>query len=1315
MPFGINRPVPAPLPTLLLAVVMALPVQSAVIEETGSLREFFAGTEQGCAYDNWISHTSEYDATGTPGNFAPPELDRETNGFGAYQVVDNLQNPDQVLTDWYAIFSALVQNNPSAAETQLANSWMADKYQIVRLTDNGKVYLIAREILNNNYFDNNGTPDDATDDVTGSFDLGWGLFVFCPSAANPEVVIEVVHPSTDFIAPYIAIDAFLTLDAGCLFVNGASRNIAWSGGGSYSSDLSLSDPSRNARTPFHEAHKAAVNFIQNEWALQLHGFNPDPAHAGIPTAQVSLGRESLNYQNPNPPLMGWNHFDLISLTPNPPVAFDAQEWPYPEPSIAGYYTVYYPGRYNWRGKIPIPNNVDLPGDDNNCQMVYSHLNFNFINADENWTHIEMDEWPDVIRLAGVSQLDFLRAFEDGLTGVPTYQNYKYMVNYYRPIFTAAAAYLQGSPSTIAQVISETAPLADFYQGATQNCAYDNWVSHISEGIAVAGYNDYGPAELDRQTTGFGYFQLVPNGAPGDALLNGWRNVFNAFNAGDAAATATALTNAGLGGIYQVALLSDPVENEEYLILREQLDNYFFDNNGTPANAADDVTGSFNYGWGLYIKNLNASRPEVILEVPHPCDDYIAPAIAMDAFKTLDAGLLFVAGAGREVVWTDVAPYSNSKSLSDPSRNARHPFHIAHQAAVDAIEGELAIQVHSYDVTPTRESDPTYKSVELSAYNDLTPNPPLMDRISFIDLISLMPEYPIPANSVGSVNHSAERINNYCSVHYPGGSYAWQNQVPLQISCHQPGYSDNQQMLYSHINHNALTDPENWLHFEQYEFPKVINENILSFYGSDGSVPDYANYANIVEYYHPLYASIARFLNAAPVWTSVPNSVEAQAGDLIQFTVTGADADGDPLTITYTSGNLPQGVQFTDNGDGSGVFVWQTAENSGGDYTASFRLADEYEYVDAVVPITVLGGVSTAYATAEQTVAGARQGSYTNLTTSDNTYETITEILSGGKPNARYSYLEHIWTFPIVGNQLELHIEAFHTANGEGDDFIIAGSFDGANYTDLLTVSKTADDNNEQVAAIEGTSSGDYYVRVRDANRAAGRTILDAFRADRLYINYQRIETIMFVDDIAMSLVSNKNNVSARSVITVVSTAGAPVAGATVSAAWSGLTNANVQGTTNGSGQVTFTSAALRNPTGDFILTVTNVALANWTYDPGRNNETSDYLRVVNGRLAGLGDEPAQTALAPEASFLNPAYPNPFNSRVWIPFGLSEAGPVKIGVFDLYGRSVASLLNGERAAGYWTVEWNSANAPAGVYLIKIEAETFNAVQKVMLVR
>ena len=65
---------------------------------------------------------------------------------------------------------------------------------------------------------------------------------------------------------------------------------------------------------------------------------------------------------------------------------------------------------------------------------------------------------------------------------------------------------------LANIIHESGELSEFLGGHSPGSSYDNWVSHVTEGIASDGFNDYGPDWLDVQTTGFGihYFRIQLN-------------------------------------------------------------------------------------------------------------------------------------------------------------------------------------------------------------------------------------------------------------------------------------------------------------------------------------------------------------------------------------------------------------------------------------------------------------------------------------------------------------------------------------------------------------------------------------------------------------------------------------------------------------------------------------------------------------------------------------------------------------------------------------------------------------------------------------
>ncbi|MDP8240252.1 MAG: Ig-like domain-containing protein, partial [Candidatus Hatepunaea meridiana] len=95
------------------------------------------------------------------------------------------------------------------------------------------------------------------------------------------------------------------------------------------------------------------------------------------------------------------------------------------------------------------------------------------------------------------------------------------------------------------------------------------------------------------------------------------------------------------------------------------------------------------------------------------------------------------------------------------------------------------------------------------------------------------------------------------------------------------------------------------------------------------------------------------INRTPVWGEITNSYEVDEGELLEFTVNGNDPDGDDVTIEYRSDDLPEAVEFTDNGDGTGTLFWEPNFEEAGDYTAVFILSDDEFDVETEVNITVI--------------------------------------------------------------------------------------------------------------------------------------------------------------------------------------------------------------------------------------------------------------------------------------------------------------------------------------------------------------------------
>jgi hypothetical protein len=88
---------------------------------------------------------------------------------------------------------------------------------------------------------------------------------------------------------------------------------------------------------------------------------------------------------------------------------------------------------------------------------------------------------------------------------------------------------------------------------------------------------------------------------------------------------------------------------------------------------------------------------------------------------------------------------------------------------------------------------------------------------------------------------------------------------------------------------------------------------------------------------------------------------------------------------------------------------------------------------------------------------------------------------------------------------------------------------------------------------------------------------------------------------------------------------------------------------------------------------------------------------------------------PEIFKLEQNYPNPFNPSTIIEFSLPQNGNVVLEVFNIQGQHIATLVNGSKDAGVHSVNFDASNLASGLYLYRIQAEGFNQVKKMMLVK
>ncbi len=93
---------------------------------------------------------------------------------------------------------------------------------------------------------------------------------------------------------------------------------------------------------------------------------------------------------------------------------------------------------------------------------------------------------------------------------------------------------------------------------------------------------------------------------------------------------------------------------------------------------------------------------------------------------------------------------------------------------------------------------------------------------------------------------------------------------------------------------------------------------------------------------------------------------------------------------------------------------------------------------------------------------------------------------------------------------------------------------------------------------------------------------------------------------------------------------------------------------------------------------------------------------------------------PEVLALERNYPNPFRETSVIGFALPEFSRVRLAVYDILGQRVATLLDGNRPAGYYSLEWNGRDrrnerVSSGVYFYRLEALGATRTRRMLLVR
>jgi hypothetical protein len=88
---------------------------------------------------------------------------------------------------------------------------------------------------------------------------------------------------------------------------------------------------------------------------------------------------------------------------------------------------------------------------------------------------------------------------------------------------------------------------------------------------------------------------------------------------------------------------------------------------------------------------------------------------------------------------------------------------------------------------------------------------------------------------------------------------------------------------------------------------------------------------------------------------------------------------------------------------------------------------------------------------------------------------------------------------------------------------------------------------------------------------------------------------------------------------------------------------------------------------------------------------------------------------PSVYSLSQNYPNPFNPTTNISFSIPRQGMVKLVVYDVIGKEVATLVNEVKQAGEYNLSFDASKIPSGVYFYKLTSGSFVDTKKMVLVK
>jgi hypothetical protein len=98
----------------------------------------------------------------------------------------------------------------------------------------------------------------------------------------------------------------------------------------------------------------------------------------------------------------------------------------------------------------------------------------------------------------------------------------------------------------------------------------------------------------------------------------------------------------------------------------------------------------------------------------------------------------------------------------------------------------------------------------------------------------------------------------------------------------------------------------------------------------------------------------------------------------------------------------------------------------------------------------------------------------------------------------------------------------------------------------------------------------------------------------------------------------------------------------------------------------------------------------------------------------------ESSEVPKVTYLAQNYPNPFNPTTRIEFGLDARATISLRIYDVAGRLIRVLVEGNRLAGKYKETWDGRetrgkSVASGIYFYRLDAGRFTQTKKMVLLR